>query len=185
MKKSILFVIALIALSQFASAQKYFTKNGTISFDATSPGSPENITADNRTVVCVLDAAKGDIQFKAAMKAFTFERALMQEHFNENYVESTKFPEAKFIGNISNMSSITLDKDGSYPATVKGKLTLHGETRDVETAGKINVAKGKITATASFSVLLSDYKVNVPGVVSDKVSKTAKITVNCGLEPFK
>jgi polyisoprenoid-binding protein YceI len=83
------------------------------------------------------------------------------------------------------MASIALDKDGSYPATVKGKLTLHGETRDVETAGKINVSKGKITATASFSVLLSDYKVNVPGVVSDKVSKTSKIIINCGLEPLK
>jgi len=185
MKKTLFLSFVLVALCQYVSAQKYFTKNGSISFDATSPGSPENITADNRTVTCVIDAANGNIQFKAAMKAFTFERALMQEHFNENYVESTKFPEAKFAGNISNMASIALDKDGSYPATVKGKLTLHGETRDVETAGKINVSKGKITATASFSVLLSDYKVNVPGVVSDKVSKTAKIIINCGLEPLK
>ncbi len=185
MKKTMLLSFFLIALSQLASAQKFFTKNGTIGFDATSPGSPEKITADNRTVVCVLDAGKGDIQFKAAMKAFTFERALMQEHFNENYVESDKFPDAKFTGNITNMASITLDKDGSYPATVKGKLTLHGETRDVETTGKIIVAKGKITATASFSATLADYKVNVPNLVADKVAKTAKITVNCGLEPLK
>lgn len=177
--------MVLIGLSHLASAQKYFTKNGTISFDATSPGSPENITADNRTIQCVVDAAKGEIAFKAAIKAFTFERALMQEHFNENYVESSKFPEAIFKGTITNIASVSFVKDGSYPATVKGKLTLHGETRDVETTGKINISKGKITATASFSVLLSDYKVNVPGVVTDKVSKTAKITVNCGLEPLK
>jgi polyisoprenoid-binding protein YceI len=83
------------------------------------------------------------------------------------------------------MSAIAMDKDGSYPATVKGKLTLHGETRDVETTGKVTVAKGKVTATANFSVLLSDYKVNVPSLVSDKVSKTAKINVSCGLEPLK
>lgn len=175
----------LIALSQLASAQKFFTKNGTISFDATASGSPEDIKADNRTVTCVIDAANGAIQFKAAMKAFTFERALMQEHFNENYVESTKFPEAKFSGNISNMAAIALDKDGSYPAIVKGKLTLHGETRDVETTGKIIVAKGKISATASFSATLADYKIDVPNLVADKVAKTAKITVNCGLEPLK
>jgi polyisoprenoid-binding protein YceI len=133
----------------------------------------------------VIDGATGNMQFKASMKAFTFERALMQEHFNENYVESDKFPDAKFAGSISNMSAIAMDKDGSYPATVKGKLTLHGETRDVETTGKVTVAKGKVTATANFSVLLSDYKVNVPSLVSDKVSKTAKINVSCGLEPLK
>ena len=185
MKKTLFLSFVLIALSQLVSAQKYFTKNGSISFDATSPGSPENITADNRTVRCIIDVASDSINFKAAMKAFTFERALMQEHFNENYVESNKYPDAIFKGVISNMSSIAFTKDGSYPATVKGKLTMHGETRDVEAAGKINVSKGKITATANFSVLLSDYKVNVPGVVADKVSKTAKITVNCALEPLK
>lgn len=166
-------------------AQKYFTKNGTIGFDATAAGSPENITADNRTVTCVIDAASGNIQFKASMKAFTFERALMQEHFNENYVESDKYPEAIFKGTISNPAAVSYDKDGSYPVTVKGKLTMHNETRDVEASGKITVSKGKVSATANFSVLLSDYKVNVPALVSDKVAKTAKITVNCGLEPLK
>ncbi len=185
MKKLFLFAVLTTGLVSFASAQKYFTKSGTISFDATAAGSPEDIKADNRIVICVIDAATGAIQFKAAMKAFTFERALMQEHFNENYVESDKYPEAKFAGTIANMSSISLGKDGTYPATVKGKLTMHNETKDVETTGKITVAKGKVTATATFSVLLSDYKVNVPSLVSDKVSKTAKITVNCGLEPLK
>jgi len=119
------------------------------------------------------------------MKAFTFERALMQEHFNETYVESDKYPTTIFKGVISKSSSYSLIKDGIYPVNVKGKLTLHGETRDVETTGKITVAKGKVTATANFSVLLSDYKVNVPSLVSDKVSKTAKINVSCGLEPLK
>jgi polyisoprenoid-binding protein YceI len=185
MKKIIALSLVLAGLTQTAEAQKFFTKNGTISFDATASGSPENITAYNRTVTCVIDAASGGIQFKAAMKAFTFERALMQEHFNENYVESDKYPDAVFKGTIANAASISFDKDGSYPATVKGKLTLHNETKDVETTGKITVSKGKVSATASFNVLLSDYKVNVPALVGDKVSKTAKITVNCGLEPLK
>ncbi len=184
MKKCISLVL-LLALVGSTSAQRYFTKNGTISFDATASGSPENITADNRTVTCVIDGATGGIQFKAAMKAFTFERALMQEHFNENYVESDKYPDALFKGTISNMSSINLSQDGSYPATVKGKLTMHGVEKEVETTGKITVAKGKVTATASFAALLSDYKIEVPKLVSDKVSKTAKITVTCGLEPLK
>jgi polyisoprenoid-binding protein YceI len=185
MKKG-LFLFALIAgLTTVATAQKYYTKNGSISFDATASGSPEDIKADNRTVTCVIDASNGNIQFKASMKAFTFERALMQEHFNENYVESNKYPEAKFAGTISNVSTISFSKDGSYPATVKGKLTMHGVEKEVEATGKVIVAKGKITATANFSVLLSDYKVDVPTLVSDKVGKTAKISVNCGLEPLK
>lgn len=185
MKKG-LFLFALIAgLTTVATAQKYYTKNGSISFDATASGSPEDIKADNRTVTCVIDASNGNIQFKASMKAFTFERALMQEHFNENYVESNKYPEAKFAGTISNVSTISFSKDGNYPATVKGKLTMHGVEKEVEATGKVIVAKGKITATANFSVLLSDYKVDVPTLVSDKVGKTAKISVNCGLEPLK
>jgi polyisoprenoid-binding protein YceI len=185
MNKFITLSLLLIGISSSAAAQKYFTKNGSISFDATAPGSPENITADNRTVTCVVDGASDSIIFRTAMKAFTFERALMQEHFNETYVESDKYPTAIFKGVISKSSSYSLTKDGIYPVTVKGKLTLHGETRDVETTGKITVAKGKVTATANFSVLLSDYKVSVPSLVSDKVSKTAKISVNCGLEPLK
>ncbi|MBM3431408.1 MAG: YceI family protein [Bacteroidetes bacterium] len=183
--KKYLFLFSLLAITATASAQKYFTKNGTISFDATASGSPENITADNRTVTCVVDGSNGNIQFKSTMKAFTFERALMQEHFNENYVESDKYPEAVFKGVITNVSTISFGKDGSYPATVKGKLTLHGVEKEVESAGTIIVAKGKVTAKANFNVLLSDYNIKVPSVVADKVSNTAKIAVNCGLEPLK
>jgi len=109
----------------------------------------------------------------------------MQEHFNENYLESDKFPKAEFKGTITNNSTVNYAKDGDYTVTVKGKLTLHGETRDVESPGKISVKGGKVAATASFSAVLGDYKVDVPTLVSDKVGKTAKITVACTLEPLK
>jgi polyisoprenoid-binding protein YceI len=80
---------------------------------------------------------------------------------------------------------VNYSKDGDYPVTVKGKLTMHGETRDVESSGKVSVKGGKISASASFTAVLGDYKVAVPSLVSDKVSKTAKITVACTLEPLK
>ena len=166
-------------------AQKFFTKGGRIDFDATSSSSPEKIQAVNRTVTSVLDAANGNMQFAVLIKGFTFERALMQEHFNENYLESEKFPKAEFKGAIVNNSAVNYSKDGSYTVTVKGKLTIHGETRDVEAPGKLVVQGTKITATASFSVSLSDYKIAIPGVVADKVNKTAKIDVTCSLEPLK
>jgi hypothetical protein len=182
-------ILVLCGISWLATttihAQKFFTKAGRIDFNATAPSSPEKIEAVNKTVTCVLDAATGNIQFAVLIKGFTFERALMQEHFNENYLESDKFPKAEFKGSITNNSAVNYAKDGDYNVTVKGKLTLHGETRDVESSGKVSVKAGKISATASFTAVLGDYKVEVPTVVSDKVSKTAKITVACTLEPLK
>jgi polyisoprenoid-binding protein YceI len=133
-----------LALSSAVDAQKFFTKTGRIDFNATAPSSPEKIEAVNKTVTCVLDAASGNIQFAVLIKGFTFERALMQEHFNENYLESDKFPKAEFKGTITNNSTVNYAKDGDYTVTVKGKLTLHGETRDVESPGKISVKGGKL-----------------------------------------
>jgi polyisoprenoid-binding protein YceI len=167
------------------SAQRYFTKTGKISFDATAPASPENIVAKNRAVTCVIDTKTGQLQFAVLMKSFEFERALMQEHFNENYVESDKFPKAEFKGQVDNNTAIDYSKDGSYNAKVKGKLTIHGETKDVETSGKIVVKDGKLQLLADFSVVLSDYKITIPTLVADKVAKSAKISVDCSLEPLK
>jgi polyisoprenoid-binding protein YceI len=119
------------------------------------------------------------------MKGFAFEKALMEEHFNENYVESSKFPKAEFKGEIKNSDKVDFTKDGTYTVKIKGKLTMHGESNDVETEAKIIIQNGKINAKADFNVLLSDYKVSIPGLVADKVSKTAKISVSCSLELLK
>ncbi|MBL7738999.1 MAG: YceI family protein [Chitinophagaceae bacterium] len=185
MKKIILLLVASAILATGSYAQKYFTKTGKVNFDATSSGSPEKIEGVNRTVTCVVDAKTGNMQFAVLMKGFEFERALMEEHFNENYVESDKFPKAEFKGNIANNDKVSYAKDGTYTVTVKGKLTMHGETKDVETEGKITIQSGKVSAAADFQVLLSDYKISIPGLVADKVSKSAKISVSCSLEALK
>lgn len=185
MKKTII-TLAIIAFNtlQLAAQDKYFTKTGTIFFECTK--SPlEKIEATNSSTTCVVDSKTANMQFAVQMKGFEFKRALMQEHFNENYVESHKFPKAEFKGLIANNSDINYAKDGEYTAKVKGKLTLHGETRDVETSGKISVKGGKVSVLANFQILLSDYKVSIPSVVSDKISNTVNIKVDCALEPFK
>lgn len=166
-------------------AQKYFTKNGQVVFDATSPSSPEKIEGTNRSATCVVDTKSGNMQFAVLMKGFAFERALMEEHFNENYVESTKYPKAEFKGEIKNIEKVDFTHDGSYTVKVKGKITMHGESREVETSAVLVVQGGKVKATASFNVLLSDYKISIPGLVADKVSKEAKISISCSLEPLK
>jgi uncharacterized protein YdeI (BOF family) len=185
MKQYFLMATAALLLTMTTSAQKYFTKTGRITFDATTSSSPEKIEGVNKTATCVLDTKSGAMQFAVLMKGFLFERALMEEHFNENYVESNKFPKAEFKGSISNNDAVNYSKDGTYTVTVKGKLTMHGVTKDVETTGKLTVTGGKIQAVASFNALLSDYSVSIPGLVADKVAKTAKIDVVCSLEPLK
>lgn len=184
MKKTFVFLLSVfLAVSVFG--QRYFTKNGKINFDATSPSSPERVEAVNRSATCVVDLKTGAIQFALLMKGFEFERALMEEHFNENYVESNKFPKSEFKGKVKDVDEIDFSKDGTYKLKVKGDITIHGETKEVETEGKLVVQGGKINADAEFNVKLSDFKISIPGLVADKVSKTAKITVSCSLEPLK
>ncbi|MBY0537089.1 MAG: YceI family protein [Chitinophagaceae bacterium] len=177
-------LVALLFITSSAQAQdKFFTKTGKIYFDCT--GGIEKIEATNKSTTCVLDSKAGLIQFSVLLKGFEFEKALMEEHFNENYVESDKFPKATFAGTITNNSEINYAKDGVYTAKVKGKLTMHGETKDVEAIGKVTVKKGVVVAAADFNILLSDFKVAIPSVVKDKINNKVTITVDCQLDPLK
>ncbi len=185
MKKIVFMLFACVTAITALAQDKQFTKTGKITFDATVPKSPENIDAVNKSAVCVLDTKTGAMQFVVMMKGFEFDRALMMEHFNENYVESSKFPKAEFKGAISNNATVNYTKDGIYPVKAKGKLTLHGETKDVEADGKITVKAGKVNAAADFDVLFKDYKIDIPELVADKVAKKAIIKVDCSMEPLK
>jgi polyisoprenoid-binding protein YceI len=183
--KKIILLLSITAIANIAFAQgKFFTKTGKIDFDATVPKSPEDIKGVNKSTTMVIDTKTGDMQFLVLMKGFEFTRALMQEHFNENYVESTKFPKAEFKGVITDNAAVNYSKDGSYKVHVKGKLTMHGVTNDTESDGVIVIKSGKITATATIVPVLADYKITVPNLVADKVAKSAKINISCALEPM-
>ncbi len=183
--KNLLVTILGVVITMNCIGQKYYTKNAKINFDATTPSSPEKVEGINRTATCVIDTKSGAMQFVALMKSFEFERALMEEHFNENYVESSKFPKAEFKGELKDNEEIDYSKDGTYTVKVKGILTMHGVSNEVKTDAKIIILNGKISATAEFSAKLEDYKISIPGLVADKVAKSAKITVSCSLEPLK
>jgi hypothetical protein len=182
-KKSILiFNIFLLLLSATAlSQERYFTKSGKVSFFSTAP--MENIEAHHRSVSVVLDK-NGNIQFSLLMKGFEFNKALMQEHFNDKYVESNKFPKAEFKGQIINNNEINYSVDGSYPARVKGKLTLHGQTRDIETKGLLIVKGDKISIEAGFNVTVADYNITIPKIYRDNIARSVKVTVDCTLSPL-
>mgnify|MGYP000642448328 CR=1 FL=1 len=180
--KQLLVVFSLLLVSATTYAQKNFsTSTAVVRFIAVDD---TDIDATNKKAVSRLQS-NGDMSFIMLMKDFTFDMDKMQEHFNEEYVESDKFPKAEFKGAVANNAAVNYSKDGTYAVTVKGKLTMHGQTKDVEAPGKLIVQGGKVNATASFAVLLADYGVSIPGVVADKVNKTAKIEVACNLEPLK
>jgi hypothetical protein len=183
MKKFALTGFLFLAIFSLQAQDKYFTKSGKIYFNASAK--MEKVEATNRSVVAVMDTKTGALQFSVMLKGFDFEKALMQEHFNENYVESDKYPKAEFTGQLTNNKEINYTKDGVYPAKVTGKLTLHGQTKDVSANGKVIVKNGKIELGSDFEVLLSDFKIDIPGLVKDNISNNTRISVECQLEPLK
>jgi polyisoprenoid-binding protein YceI len=176
-------VAAFLMFGNIAQAQKFMTKNGNISFFSSMP--MENIEAHNKQVNSAIDSKTGDFVVKVLIKSFEFEKALMQEHFNENYMESDKFPNATLSGKIKNIAAIDFTKDGSYPADVEGKLTIHGVTKDVSEKGTITVKNGKVNAVSTFNVTLADYGIEIPNTVVNNISKTLEIKVDLNLEPLK
>jgi len=180
--KKLFFVAFFISAAAFANAQNIvFTKTGKVSFYSRSK--VEKVEADNNEVSSILNTQSGELVFAVLLKSFHFERALMEEHFNENYVESSKFPKATFKGKITNITSVNFIKDGAYPVTVEGELTMHGVTKTISSNGSVSVKAGKISAFSKFSIKLKDYNISIPSLVGDKISEDIDITVDCKYEP--
>jgi polyisoprenoid-binding protein YceI len=172
--KIILFVI--LGLSQMISAQKLISKTGQIRIYSHTP--MEDVDATNKQVASILDPSTGTMQFSLLVKSFSFIRALMEEHFNENYMESTKFPKSTFTGKINNLASIDFKKDGTYPTEVSGDLTIHGVTKPVTSKGNIQVSQGIVSAKSKFNVDPKDYNIVIPDLVKEKIAKEIEITVD-------
>lgn len=177
MKQFILLTAVFFLFSNKGYTQKYYTKNGSVSFY--SKTNMEDIKADNNQVVSVLNIPTSELQFSLLIKNFHFPKALMEEHFNEDYLESDKYPKANFKGTIEDISKIDFSKDGNYPVTVNGSLTVHGITNKVGSKGVISIKEGKITGTSVFIIALAEYNVTIPKLVKDNISKTVEIKVNC------
>jgi YceI-like domain len=182
--KRILGATALLLLTSFAvnAQERWYTKEGKVAFYC--DGSAEKIEAFTNKGVCVIDATTGQVEMSVLMKAFTFEKALMQEHFNENYVESDKFPKAVFKGTAEDVASVKWTTDGVYPLKLKGQMTLHGVTKDFTTAATITVKGGKPIGNTTFIITLADYNIEIPKVVQDKVTEKVRIVVDAPLIPY-
>ena len=171
-------IIALILFCGFNAsfAQKYLTRTGKISFFSSTP--VENIEAFNNEVASIVDSKSGDVVFQAPIKSFKFEKELMQEHFNDDYMESNKFPKAEFKGTIDDIGNVNFSKDGTYNVKTTGKLTIHGVTNNVTVPGTITVKGNEITVNSKLKVKTADYGIKIPGIVASKVANEIEVTVN-------
>ena len=170
--KTILLVI-LILVSVNSYCQLYITKTGYISFFSKTP--LEDIKAYNNQVYAVIDVEKKNLAFTLLMKGFLFTRQLQQDHFNENYIESDRYPKASFSG--SYIGFPVMNKDGSYAVTVKGDLTIHGITKPLESAATMEVKAGRLLGNCSFDIKPENYNIIIPSLVRDKIAKKVTVTV--------
>lgn len=174
---TLILTVLLTGVLQTANAQKVFaTKSGQIYFNAT--GALVKIAAVNNQVDSKFVDATGQIIFGVLIKGFKFENQLMEDHFNENYMESTQFPKADFKGYITNIKEINFSKDGAYPIQVEGVLTIHGVAQKTNTKGTLTLTQGKATIEGDFSVKVKDY--GITGLyIGEKIANEATIKLNC------
>lgn len=175
MKKNLILIMALL-IGGVMFSQKMITRAGEIKFDATVPGAMDEVIGTNKTVSSLFDKTTGELVVQAMVKSFKFKSPLMEEHFNENYMDSDKLPKATFKGKVLNYDA----KTGTYD--VEGDLTIHGVTNKVKTKMVISNDGQKLVLSATFTIKLSDYKLDVPALAKKTLAETAKITLKLPME---
>jgi polyisoprenoid-binding protein YceI len=178
MSKKIIGIVLLIAGMHIAGySQVYSTRAGFIGFY--SKTAMEDIKAENNQAFVKVDAGKKNLAFAVLLKGFIFPKELMQEHFNENYVESDKYPKSTFSGAFT--GDLNPGKDGVYKVVVKGNLNLHNTTRAIEIPATFEVKGGKLQGQAEFKVKPEDFNISIPSIVRDKIDKEilVKVRIDC------
>lgn len=179
-KNYLMFAALFLAGLSALQAQRYGTRDGHVRFFSATP--VENIEADNHKAGAVLDLSTKKIQFGMLIKAFEFEKALMEEHFNENYMESSTHPKASFKGMIEKPADVDFTKPGTYDVVVTGKMTIHGVTKDFSTPGKLVVTEEQVSVDAKFMVSPEEYDIKIPNTVRDNIAKEIEVTVDMDLK---
>lgn len=175
MKKMLFILGVLVSLTSTSFSQIYLCKNGNISFFQET--SVENIDGRSTRLLSVLNTENNMIAYKVDMQSFQFEKSLMQDHFNENYVESGKYPTATFRGVIN--EKIDWTKDGVYDITATGDMVMHGVTKRITEKGKLQIRNGEITISNFYTIKFTDYGVEIPSLLIKQLSDTVEVTINC------
>lgn len=172
-----LILICLLFSTQLI-AQQYYSKKGQVSFFSEAP--IENIEAVNKDVSAIIDSQSGGFAFRLKIQDFTFPSSLMQEHFNESYLESDKYPLSTFTGSIADISK--LDLSSRQTLTVKGSLSIHGITQETEMVAYAQIINGELHISSTFDVVLEDYDIDIPKIMMYKIAEVIKVAVDIKLQ---
>jgi len=177
--KKIFLILVGIVVAFLAHAQKFTSEKTYIKFF--SDAAIEDITAENAKSSSIFNVSTGDVVFSIPIKEFEFEKSLMKEHFNEKYMETEQFPKSTFQGKISGYQPSVV---GEQKATAIGKLTIHGETQDVQIPGTMINSNGVLTMKAKFIVKLVDYKIKIPQLLWKNIAEEVEVTVEFNYKPL-
>lgn len=165
-----------------AKSQVYSAKQNATEVHFLSEAPLENIEATNKGGVIVLNTTNNQVQARITIINFKFKNALMEEHFNENYMESNKYPHAFFKGKIK--ENIDYSKDGEHDITLEGEMEIHGVKKQVELPAKINIKGKEIGVFSKFKIKVADYNIKVPSLYVKNIAEEVMVTINSALEPF-
>lgn len=182
MKSFIILFLFIVLLSQAAAQSRYIDRSGKASFFSSAP--MEDIEAHNGQAVSIFDLQSGEMVASMLMKSFHFRKALMQEHFNENYIESDKYPKATFKGKVTNLHEFDVKKNGKYLLKVNGDITLHGVTKPISLEAEAIVKDGAINARAVFPLIVKDFKIQIPRLVRNNIAEEVEVTVSFNYQPM-
>jgi len=175
--KKIAYLLILLSLNVFTQ-NKYLTKTGIVDFEASVP-SFEEVKAKNNTATAIINTDTGEFAALVLIKGFRFKNALMEEHFNENYAESHKFPKATFKGKLNNYDSNNIID--SY--TLNGELTFHGVTKPlVDVPVTLNMDDSTISVSGEFVTNASEFNIDIPKIVRNKIAQDVTVSFNFDLK---
>ena len=172
-----LILICLLFSTQLI-AQQYYTKKGKVSFFSKAP--IENISAINEDVSAIIDSQTGGFAFRLKIEDFTFPNSLMQEHFNESYLESEKYPLSTFTGVIDNFSDLDLSTKQNF--VVNGSLSMHGISKDAQMKATAQMINDELHISSTFDVALEDYDIDIPKIMMYKIAEVIQVVVDMKLQ---
>ncbi len=178
-----LFFAALVALSftSMFSQGIFTTSNAKVSFYSKTP--IQDIDGTSNKVATVLNNTTKQVYFKIQNTTFQFREKLMQEHFNENYMESDKFPVSDFNGKI--LEDIDFTKIGNHKVTIVGVLNIHGKKKEYKIAATLSSNENGLVLTSDFKIKLADHGVEIPTVVFTKIAEQLEIKITANYKPYK
>lgn len=181
MKKLFFITLAILSVGMVC-AQKYTSREGNIYFNPNKDQNNKEYAAQSKEATAVLQVDNSSVALLVPMKTFRFNNALLEEHFNENYLHTNKYPNGTYKGKLVGFTADMLTKDGTYDMVSEGQVTLHGVTKNFKSAVKMTVKGKTVTFLCNFKVRAEDYNIDIPGLVKPKLASETPITATI---PFK